>query len=81
MRELTLVETEQASGGILPLIGAFIAGFFGSLSAAYAYEKAGGAAGIEKIASDIADAYIDSVAAQIEACAESGFACPSTPMM
>lgn len=80
MRELTMVETEQAGGGVLGVLGAFAVGFGGSLAASYAYEKVGGAAGIEKALSAAWDAYVDGVAAQLAICQETGLGCGSSMM-
>ena len=80
MRELTTVEIEQAGGGILGILGAFAIGFGGSLVASYAYEKFGGAAGIEKALSAAWDAYVAGAAAQAQLCQETGLGCGSSMM-
>ncbi len=75
MRELTTVEIEQAGGGVIGVLGALAIGFFGSLAASYAFEKLGGAAGIEKAASDVWDALVDGAAARQQICQETPLAC------
>lgn len=75
MRELNMVETEQASGGIIGQAVAFVIGVIGSYVGSYAYERSGGADGIEEALSNTWDAYVDSVAAQQEICQETGLGC------
>ena len=75
MRELTTVETEQAGGGIIGQVLTFVGGVIGSYVGSYAYEKSGGAAGIEEALSNAWDAYVDSAAAQQELCQETGLGC------
>ena len=80
MRELTTVEIEEAGGGVLGILGAFAIGFGGSLAASYAYEKFGGAEGIENALSDVWDAFVDGVVAQQQLCQETGLGCGSSMM-
>ncbi len=75
MRELTIVETDQAGGGIIGQIAAFIVGFLGSYAASYAYEESGGADGINEALSDFGDAAINTIAAQQSMCQETGAGC------
>ena len=70
-----MVETDQAGGGILPVLGGFVGGAIGSFIASYAYEKAGGAAGIEKALTDAWNAYVAAVATRQQICRETGLAC------
>ncbi|MDE0224373.1 MAG: hypothetical protein OXP28_04470 [Gammaproteobacteria bacterium] len=68
-----MVETEQAAGGLAflaPFI-AFVSGFVGSMAASYAYEKAGGAEGIDKAVSDAWDGF----EARQQACQKSRLSC------
>lgn len=75
MRELTTVETEQAGGGIIGQILGFIGGVIGSYLGSYAYDESGGAEGINNAMSDVADAYMGTIATQQQACQETGFGC------
>ena len=80
MRELTTVEIEQAGGGILGILGAFAIGFGGSLVASYAYEKLGGAEGIENALSGAWNAFVGGVVAQQQVCRETGLGCGFSTM-
>ena len=75
MRELTAVETGQAGGGIIGHVVAFVVGVIGSYVGSYAYEKSGGADGIEEALSNTWDAYADTVANQQQVCQETGMGC------
>lgn len=70
MRELTIAETKHAAGGL---------GFFGSiavgLTVAYAYEKAGGAKGIEKKVKAAINYLGQHLADRMEACQKTAAAC------
>ena len=73
MRELTIAETEHAAGGIGP-----VAAIFYGVVAAYAYEKAGGAKGIEKKAKAAVNFVIEGVMRHAEVCNKAPAACMPT---
>ena len=73
MRELTSTETEYAAGG--GVVTAFALGVAGSLAAAYAYEKMGGAEGIEKAIKSAWKALTDGAKDRAKQCGTSPAAC------
>ena len=74
MRELTSAETEHAAGGLA--VSATIAISVGSgLAAAYIYEKAGGAAGIERMARAVWDALVEGATVRAKLCQRNPIAC------
>ena len=75
MRELTTVETEQAGGGFITQAVAFVVGVIGSYVGSYAYERSGGADGIEETLSNAWDGYMNSISKQQQACQETGLGC------
>ena len=67
MRELTSAETEHAAGGIA--ISTSIAlSVGGGLAAAYIYEKAGGAEGIERMAKAVWNAFLKGLETRASLC-------------
>ena len=74
MRELTSAETEHAAGGVGFTTGIAI-GIGTSLVGTYLYEKAGGAAGIEKMARAVWDALVEGAIARAETCQKVPGAC------
>ena len=74
MRELTSAETEHAAGGIA-VMGTIAIGIGTSLAGAYAYEKLGGAEGIERIVKAAWNATIKALKANSTLCQVSSDAC------
>lgn len=72
MRELTMTETEAAAGGVLL---ALLAGFASGLAAAYAYEKIGGAEGIERAVKAVGQAIVDAGETRAKLCQDHPTAC------
>lgn len=76
MRELTSAETEHAAGG-LAVTATIAISVGGGLAAAYIYEKAGGAAGIERMASAVWDALVEGATIRAKLCQKAPAACMS----
>lgn len=74
MRELTMTEAEDVAGG-LATVAAFAIGVAASLAGAYAYEKLGGAEGIEKLAKAAVKALAEGAKARAEVCQRAPAAC------
>lgn len=74
MRELTSAETEHAAGGLGVTAGIFI-GIGTSMAATYIYEKAGGAAGIERMARAVWDALVEGATVRAKLCQRNPIAC------
>lgn len=70
MRELTISETEDTAGGVAPL-----AAIAYGIAAAYAYEKAGGAKGIEKKVKAAIDLLVEGAGNHAKVCNKAPAAC------
>ena len=70
MRELTISETEHAAGGVGPL-----AAIAYGIAAAYAYEKAGGAKGIEKKVKTAVKLLVEGAGRHADVCRKAPAAC------
>ena len=74
MRELTSAETEHAAGGIA-IMGGIAIGIGTSLAATYIYEKAGGAAGIDRMAKAAWNAILKGLEARASLCQKAPVGC------
>lgn len=74
MRELTISEAEEVAGG-LGVLASIAIGVAASLAASYAYEKVGGAKGIEKKVKAALNALAEGAKARSEICQQSPSAC------
>ena len=78
MRELTSAETEHAAGGVaflLAFVKPLAAGVGFGVGANYAYDKLGGAEGIDKMASAVWDAVVKGATARATTCQKAPLAC------
>ena len=74
MRELTISEAEEVAGG-LGVLAAIAVGMTASLLASYAYEKSGGAKGIEKKVRAVLNQLGEAAKVRSEICQKSPAAC------
>ena len=74
MRELTITEAEDVAGG-LGVVATIALGVAASLTAAYIYEKSGGAKGIEQKVRAVLNQLAEGAKIRSEICRESPAAC------